>query len=264
MDRLSNPLAALFSSLAADTPTLVEQGPWRHLFDAKGVPGTFVLHQPLADRWLVHDPARAREQFLPHATFDIANALVGLETGALNDELEVFHWDGTPKPVPLWERDHDLASGMAFSVAWMFQQIARRVGRARMREWLERLDYGNRDVSGGIDHFWLQGGLRISALEQVRFMHRLAEGRLAATQRAQRLVRGALRVEKIADRTLYAKTGTTSQVIRDPVWWWVGWVERRGRVQASFALNFAPHGASRFADRFDIGRAILVEAGVLP
>ena len=264
MDRLSNPLIALFSSLATDAPELVEQPPWRHLFAAKGVPGTFVLYQPLADRWLVHDAARAREPLLPHGTFDIANALVGLETGALNDELEVFHWDGTPKPVPLWERDHDLASGMGFSVAWMFQQIARRVGRARMREWLERLDYGNRDVSGGIDHFWLQGGLRISALQQVRFLHRLAEGRLAATQRAQRLVRGALKVEKIADCTLYAKTGTTSQVIREPVWWWVGWVERRGRVEACFALNFAPNGANRFADRFDIGRAILVEAGALP
>jgi beta-lactamase class D len=153
---------------------------------------------------------------------------------------------------------------MAFNVAWMFQEIARRVGRARMREWLERLDYGNRDVSGGIELFWLQGGLRISALEQVRFLHRLAEGRLAATQRAQRLVRGVMKVERTADYTLYAKTGTSSQAIRDPVWWWVGWVERKGRPEAYFALNFAPHGANRFADRFDIGRAILVEAGVLP
>jgi beta-lactamase class D len=81
MDRLSNPLLALFSSLTADTPELIEQPPWRHLFAGKGVPGTFVLYQPLADRWLVHDAARAREPLLPHGTFDIANALVGLETG---------------------------------------------------------------------------------------------------------------------------------------------------------------------------------------
>lgn len=264
MDRPSNPLLALFSTLATGTPELVEQRPWRHLFQAKGVDGTFVLHQPLGERWLVHGPARARQGFLPHATFDIAAALVGLETGALNDELEVFRWDGQPKPVTLWERDHDLASGMAFGAAWMFQEIARRVGRARMREWLDRIEYGNRDLAGGIDHFWLQGALRISALEQVRFLHRLAEGRLPATQRAQRLVRQALRVEKTAHYTLYGKTGTTSQAIRDPVWWWVGWVERKGRTEACFALNFAPHGANKFADRFDIGRAILVEAGVMP
>ena len=174
MDRLPNPLAALFSALAPQPPELTEQRPWRHLFDAKGVQGTFVLHEPVGERWLVHDARRARERFLPHATFDIATALVGLETGALNDELEVFRWDGRPKPVALWERDHDLASGMAFGVAWMFQEIARRVGRARMREWLDRLEYGNRDTGGGIDHFWLQGGLRISAVEQVRFLHRLA------------------------------------------------------------------------------------------
>ena len=73
-----------------------------------------------------------------------------------------------------------------------------------------------------------------------------------------------MRAERAAGYTLYSKTGTTSQSIHDPVWWWVGWVERKGRPQAYFALNFAPHGANRFADRFDIGRAILTESWVLP
>ena len=95
-----------------------------------------------------------------HATFKVANALIGLEVGSLNDELEVFRWDGKPKPVGLWERDHDLGSGMAYSVVWMFQEIARRTGRERMREWLGRLEYGNRDTSGGIDLFWLRAGAR--------------------------------------------------------------------------------------------------------
>jgi beta-lactamase class D len=243
---------------------LVERPQWRRHFDAKRVPGTFVLFEPQRDRYSVVDEKRARKGFLPHSTFKIANALIGLETGALNDELEVFRWDGKPKPVALWERDHDLASGMAFSVVWMFQEIARRIGRARMREWLERLEYGNRDASGGIDLFWLQGGLRISAMQQVQFLQRLAEGRLPATQRAQRLVRDALVVEKTSAYTLYAKAGTSSQAIRDAVWWWVGWVERKGRPQAYFAMNFTPHGANRFHERFEIARGILAEAGVLP
>ena len=264
MDRLSSPLIALFASLSANAADVVAQPQWQRHFDAKGVRGTFVLFEPAADRYRVLDEARARKGFLPQSTFKIANALVGLETGALNDELEVFHWDGKPKPVALWERDHDLASGMAFSVVWMFQEIARRTGKARMREWLERLDYGNADISGGNDLFWLQGGLRISAMEQVGFLHRLAEGRLAATQRAQRLVRATLAIEKTPEYTLYAKTGTSSQAIKDPVWWWVGWIERKGRPQAYFAMNFTPHGANRFHERFEIGRGILAEAGILP
>lgn len=264
MDRLATPLLALFAGLPSAAADLVEQPQWRRHFDAKGVPGTFVLFEPTGERHRVVDFARARQGFLPQSTFKVANALIGLEVGSLNDELEVFRWDGRPKPVGLWERDHDLASGMAFSVVWMFQEVARRTGKTRMKEWLRRLDYGNADISGGIDHFWLQGGLRISAMQQVEFLHRLAEGRLPATQRAQRLVREALVVEKTSGYTLYAKTGTSSQAIRDPVWWWVGWIERKGRPQAYFAMNFTPHGANRFHDRFEIGRGILADAGVLP
>jgi beta-lactamase class D len=175
----------------------------------------------------------------------------------------VFRWDGKPKPVAAWERDHTLDSGMQASAVWMFQEVARRVGKARMREWIDRLDYGNRDISGGIDLFWLQGGLRVSAREQVDFLHRLAEGRLPATQRAQRLVRNALVLEKTRAYTLYAKTGTIDSG-RNAITWWVGWVERKGRPVAYFALNLEPSSRSVFADRFVIARAILHAAGILP
>ena len=145
----------------------------------------------------------------------------------------------------------------------MYQEVARRIGKARMREWLERLGYGNRDIHGGIDLFWLQGSLRISAYEQVGLLHRLAEGRLPATQRSQLLVRHALVAEKARGYTLFAKTGNSGHA-KDPVAWWVGWVERQGRPVAYFAMNYTPGPSTRFDERFAIGRAILAEAGVLP
>ena len=264
MDRLATPLLLLFASLSAGAAETVARPQWSRHFDAKGVRGTFVLFEPLANRYRVHDEARARRGFRPQSTFKIPNARIGLEVGSIDHEGEVFRWDGKPKLVAAWERDHDLASGMRASVVWMFQEVARRTGKARMREWLARLEYGNRDISGGIDLFWLQGGLRISAMEQVRFLHRLAEGRLPATQRAQRLVRQALVVEKTPAYTLYAKTGASSLKGPDPVWWWVGWVERKGRPQGYFAMNFTPSAASRLDDRLEIGRAILREEGLLP
>ena len=152
---------------------------------------------------------------------------------------------------------------MQASVVWMFQDIARRTGKANMREWIDRLEYGNRDLSGGIDLLWLQGGLRVSAMEQVQLLHKLAEGRLPATQRAQRLVRDALVMEKTRDYTLYAKTGT-QPTGPNAINWWVGWVERKGRPVAYFALNLTPTPKTVFADRFAIGRAILKEIRALP
>jgi beta-lactamase class D len=145
----------------------------------------------------------------------------------------------------------------------MFQEVARRTGRERMREWIDRLEYGNRDIKGGIDLFWLQGALRVSAREQVDFLWKLAEGALPMTQRSQKLVRDSLVVERTRSYTLYAKTGTSGGT-RNAVSWWVGWVEHKGRPIAVFAMNYAPAPASRFDDRFAIGRAILEEAGALP
>jgi beta-lactamase class D len=263
MDRLSSSLLMLFASLGATAAETVARPDWQQLFDAKGVKGTFVLFEPALDRYSVFNDARARQRFLPASTFKIPNAIIGLDEGSITDENEVFHWDGKAKPVAEWERDHTLDSGMKHSVVWMFQEIARRTGKARMREWIDRLDYGNRDLSGGIDLFWLQGGLRVSAMEQVELLHKLAEGRLPATQRSQRLVRHALVVEKTREYTLYAKTGT-QPTGANAINWWVGWVERKGRPVAYFAMNLAPTPKTVFRDRFEIGRAILAGAKVLP
>ena len=263
MDRLASPLLQLFTGLyPRPAPTLARPG-WQRHFEAHGLAGTFILFEPARDRYLALDEPRGRQRFLPASTFKIANALIGLETGAIEGEEEVFRWDGTPKPRRGWERDHTLDSGMRESAVWMYQEVARRIGKARMREWLERLGYGNRDIAGGIDLFWLQGRLGISAYEQVDLLHRLSEGRLPATQRSQRLVRNALVAERGRGYTLFAKTGTSGQA-KDPVAWWVGWVERQGRPIACFAMNFAPRPSTRFDERFAIGRAILAEAGALP
>jgi beta-lactamase class D len=263
MDRFVSPLLVLFTSLSSPAADIVARPQWQRYFDAKDVRGTFVLLQPANDRYLVLDEARSRKRFLPASTFKIPNALIGLEVGSITDENEVFHWDGKPKPRAAWERDHTLATGMRESVVWMFQEIARRTGKERMREWLDRLEYGNRDMKGGIDLFWLQGALRVSAMEQVQFLRRLAEGELAMSQRSQRLVRNALVHEKTREYTLYAKTGT-SGAVKDPVDWWIGWIEKKGRPVAFFAMNFAPAKTTRYEDRFAIARAILAEAGALP
>jgi beta-lactamase class D len=263
MERFVSPLLVLFTSLSASAADTVSRPDWQKYFDAKGVRGTFVLFEPAKDRYLVFNEARASQRFLPQSTFKIPNALIGLEVGSITDENEVFRWNGKPKPRPEWERDQTLAAGMRDSVVWMFQEIARRTGKERMKEWIDRLDYGNKNIGGGIDLFWLQGSLRVSALEQVDFLHKLSEGALPMTQRSQRLVRNALVYEKKNAYTLYAKTGS-SGATKNPVAWWVGWIERKGKPVAYFAMNFVPGPKTRYEDRFDIGRAILVETGALP
>jgi len=263
MDRLSSPLLALFASVGLRSADSVARPDWKSHFDAREAPGTFVLFEPALDRYSVFDEGRAKQRFLPAATFDLAAAVIGLETGAISCETEVFAWDGNPRFRVALERDHTLATAMRDNADWMFQEAARRVGKARMREWLDRLECGNRDMAGGVDLFWLQGGLRVSAIEHVEFLHRLAESRLPATHRAQRLVRNAMVVEKTRSHTLYAKWGSTGRT-REPVDWWMGWIERKGRPLAYFAMNLSPHQRMRPVECVQAGRAILAAEGLLP
>ena len=262
MKRFVPPLFTLFAGLTVQAAEWTARPEWQRHFDAKGVRGTFVLYEPAANRYCVFDEARARERFLPASTFKIPNALIGLEVGSIKDEKEVFRWDRKAKVRREWERDQTLDSGMRDSVVWMFQEIARRTGKARMRDWLERLDYGNRDIGGGIDHFWLQGALRISAVEQVDFLRKLEEGRLPVSQRSRQLVRNAMLHEKTSDYVIRAKTGTSGYT-RDAVGWWVGWVEKKGRPVAYFAMNYTPNTTTAYEDRFAISKAILADAKVL-
>jgi hypothetical protein len=144
----------------------VERRSWAQQFERVGVTGTALVFDEDRGRFFVHDRRRAQDRFIPASTFKVVNALVALQNGNVSDEFEVLRWDGVEREIPAWNRDHSLASGMRFSVVWFYQEMARRTGEARMQEWVDRIGYGNRNLSGGIEQFWLTGGLRISAPER--------------------------------------------------------------------------------------------------
>jgi len=103
--------------------------------------------------------------------------MIALEVGAINGVDATLPWDGVKRTFDSWNKDHDLRSAMEHSVVWYFQEIARRVGLAAMRSWVERLDYGDRQIGEEVDLFWLDGPLTISPAEERRAAERwLIEG----------------------------------------------------------------------------------------
>jgi beta-lactamase class D len=238
---------------------------WGRIFEQAGVRGTIVVVDERSDpasRW-VHDQARARTRFIPASTFKIPHALFALEAGVVRDEFQVFRWDGTRRDIEAWNRDQDLRSSMRNSVVWVYQQIAREIGEDGERRYLQRIGYGNADPSGGIDRFWLDGKLAISAEEQVAFLRRLYRNELPFRVEHQRLVKDILVVEAGRDWILRAKTGWQGR-LEPQVGWWVGWVEwPAGPV--FFALDIdMPNGADDLPKREAIGRAVLRSIGALP
>jgi beta-lactamase class D len=229
-----------------------------------GFRSAFVLRDVAADRTVRHDPARAAARTAPCSTFKIPNSLIGLETGVVPDASFVLKWDGVRRPREEWNRDHDLRTAMKHSVVWYYQELARRVGPARMQKWVSALRYGNEDISGGIDRFWLGSSLRISPDEQVDFLARLHAGALPASARSLAIVKEILVQDPPGPGLVYrGKTGSCQDPgAADPHGWWVGSVEKEGRLFLFAALIEGP-GASGMVCR-PMAEKALAALGVLP
>ena len=204
----------------------------------------------------------------PASTFKIPHALLSLETGVVT-ATSVEPWDGTAYPGrPAWQRNHTVVSALRPSVVWFFQRIAPRVGADRMHAWLTRVGYGNADTSGPVTHYWLNGRLRVSPDEQVRFLRGFYDGTLPVAARHVATVESSLqqdpgRVENASGShlldvgwrdglTLSAKTGATTADDGTSVSWLVGArrdarAGRRGVVSAPRAA--APPARGRSARR---------------
>jgi beta-lactamase class D len=230
------------------------------LFSEAGVKGTFVLYDVTAQRLTGHDQERANTQFVPASTFKIPNTLLGLSAGAVKSVDEVLPYGGKPQPIKAWEKDMSLREAIAVSNLAIYQELARRIGLERMREGVSRMDFGNREIGTTVDDFWLVGPLKVSAVEQTRFIARLAQEALPFPKDLQETVREVIRLEQKDNLTLYGKTGWAN--FPDPgVGWWVGWVQKDDQVYA-FALNIDIRQAADASKRVELGKASLKALGI--
>jgi beta-lactamase class D len=232
----------------------------RAVFDAAGMPGTFVLYNVDDNTITAVDKARAERPYVPASTFKIAHSLIALETGVVADENQKIPYRGQPQDPQEWQRDMGLREAIKLSNIPIYQEIARQVGLSAEREWLSRLGYGNADPGSVVDRFWLDGPLQISARDQVLWLRRLARHELPATVEHQKVVRDILQLEQSGGRTLFAKTGTVAGSTPQ-LGWWVGWVEHGAKLYC-FALNLDLRTAADAPKRIELGRTLLDRLGV--
>ena len=227
-----------------------------------GTVGTFVGYKVEDYLIIASDKNRSGEDRLPASTFKVPNSLIALETGVVEDpDKDVFKWDGVERSIPAWNKDHTLRSAIAASAVPVYQEIARRIGQERMQKYVDLLDYGNRDIGGGIDQFWLTGALRIDPVQQVDFLDRLRRGVLPIGKRSQELVRDILPVTKVGEAVIRAKSGLTGKE-QGSLGWMVGWVEK-GDMPTVFALNMDCLEPRHIAERMTLAQACLKDIGAL-
>jgi beta-lactamase class D len=233
-------------------------------FTDAGSVGTFIGYK--TDDYLIiaSDKDRSGQAFLPASTFKIPNSLIALETGVVGDpDKDIFKWDGVKRSIEAWNQDHTLRSAIAASAVPVYQEIARRIGAERMQKYVDLFEYGNRNIGGGIDQFWLTGEMRIDPIQQIDFVDRLRRGVLPVSKRSQDLVRDILPVTKAGEATIRAKSGLLGAELNKPsLGWLVGWAEK-GNAQTVFALNMDIREPRHVPDRMKLTQQCLTDIGAI-
>jgi beta-lactamase class D len=237
----------------------------REVIDASGFSGAIVIHDADRQAYAAGHSERADRRLIPASTFKIFSSLVALETGVVADAHTIIPWDGVPRSRVELNQDLDLQAAFRISAVPHYQVLVRRIGAERMQQFIDAVGYGNRDISGGIDQFWLTGGLRISPREQVDFLARLYRGDLPFSAAAQATVREMMASERTAACSLHTKTGWAVLPEAGHVGWWVGWVTgAAGTRFFATVLEAASPGESFGPARLAVTRSVLEQLGMLP
>jgi beta-lactamase class D len=145
-----------------------------------------------------------------------------------------------------------------------YQEVARRIGRDTMQRWLDSLQYGNQNISGAIDSFWLNNTLKISPDEQLGLVKKLYFDKLPFQKRTQQIVKDVMLQE---DNTLYKlsyKTGWGFDENQNSIGWLVGWIEENRHVYFFVTLvKSADKNYDMKTARLKITKSILSQYGFL-
>lgn len=233
-------------------------------FKAYNVEGSFLLFDLKKDEFIAYNKNRCRQGFLPASTYKIPNSLFALEAGIITP-ADTIYWNGEESWNKDWNRNHLLNTAFSSSCVPCYQQLARKIGHERMRQYASSAVYGKMDIKPeNIDSFWLTGESRISQFEQIDFLIRLYKNQLPFAAKNMQLVKEIMIMEKNELSLLRAKTGLCMQGDYY-IGWFVGYLEKEGNTYF-FALNMESPLAEENPDvipaRKAITMSILKELGV--
>ena len=198
-------------------------------FNDSNTQGSITIYDYKNKKWIYSDVTDSKRRTLPASTFKIPSSLITIEENAVKDEFEVLKWDGVKRTYEAHNADTDLKDAYKNSTVWFYQEMARRIGKEKFEKYLKEFNYGNQNLSGKEDYFWLDNTMTISPVEQINFLNGLYEEKYPLSKRTYTIVKEIMINEKTDDYVLRAKTGFSDVNTLD-IGWFVGYVETKDNV----------------------------------
>lgn len=206
--------------------------------------GACVFMDCMSDDVMRSNSSEASKRTTPCSSFKIWNTLIGIECQIISSPADSFYkWDGETRVITAWNKDLTLKDAFGVSSVPAFQNLARKIGPVQMQKWIDTIGYGDRDISSGIDIFWLpregKKSILISPEEQAHLIRKLVTGKLPFSENARNILKEIMFVKNTTKGTLYGKTGSGSNIGGDPkqsIGWFVGYVESSKKTYAFACL----------------------------
>lgn len=196
---------------------------WSAYFN--GLNGTAVVYDASDRRYTIYKEELAVERRSPCSTFKIISSLTALEHGILVPEDSTRPWSGEIFWNEDWNKDMDFGEAFRTSCVWYYRQLIDDIGKDRMQEELQRLSYGNCDISDwegrlntnnnnrALTGFWLESSLLISPKEQTEVLERIFGEDSEYSEEIQKELKQVMLVtepeqeQDDTDLNIYGKTG---------------------------------------------------------
>jgi len=181
-----------------------------------GVTGACVVFNQTKNTYYYSDTLKVQTLQSPNNSFHVYAGLIGLESGTIKN-YETLNGDDTLTQT-------ELIKALKSQNTTFFAINARRVKQEKWQNWLNHLQYGNRDISGGLHKFWLDNTLKISTKQQLDLLKKLYYYNLPFSFENIRLVKSTFHVTKLVNKNVYSYKVTGFQNGKQHAWY-IGYVE---------------------------------------
>lgn len=190
-----------------------------------GYKGSFVLYDLEKDLWQIYNDKECTKRIAPDSTYKIYSALCALEKGTITPTNNTMSWDNIMYPIDTWNKDQSLKTAMKNSVNWYFNSLDKENGFTYMQQFFHKIHYGNEDLSGGLDRYWLESSLKISPVEQVKLLKQMYTNEFGFNMENIQAVKSSMLISSSENVSLYGKTGTGNVNDKNTNGWFIGFVE---------------------------------------
>ncbi|GAA5028377.1 beta-lactamase [Marivirga lumbricoides] len=232
---------------------------FQSIIDSAAVQGAILIYNKATNTYYSNDFRWANKGHLPASTFKIANSIIALETGIVENDSTLFEWGGEERAMESWEQDLVFREAFHFSCVPCYQEVAREIGVEKMNFYLDTLNYGNMQVdSTNIDTFWLEGASHITQFQQIDFLKRLYQTELPISERTEKIIKKMMVIEANDQFQLSGKTGWSNSNGHNNGWF-VGYLESNNNTYF-FATNLEPQPQFDMSGFAEIRKELTMQA----